>query len=274
MGVGALIGVLVKAHLDAKDKLQNWFEQAYLSDGLDKCIATLLQLHFHFRCVAYKGDPPDKAYEMPMEAFVKVSDLLPAKEFYNVFSYAVREANRLSTGISMVLRGSKSSQEGAEQMLITVDDLLVVLRGAKRELIEYKIKRKGDVYAIHANVKWKVYTAKIQEIGERSKKLSDKRREQAIAKLHDKHDDPRNGALKMLELIRGDSTTFNKLHAIDRKMIELLLKDVSDFVVKIGETDKPFFSIEDLEGKVFQLQRVVEMYESKIGEVKAYETSS
>jgi len=181
--IGALIATWGQARRDAADKLQTWFEQNYIIDGLDKCSALLLELRFHFHCVASATPPPDTVYGMPMEALVRVNDLLPAGGFYNVLSHAVREANRLSTAASPLVFLAESEQREADELLTTVNDLLLVIGALKQDVLDHGLKRRRDVFGVRQRLKWDQHVRKIEQLETRLKEA-----------LKDGPDEPRSRA--------------------------------------------------------------------------------
>jgi hypothetical protein len=143
----ALCSMWIKERIDRRKAVQDWFEQYYITEGLDP-VLHYLSLSQHFMLMnprsmenkeslkGFLGDPP-------LQALQRVGDLVQRGKLAGtlgalVFSLAgVRPGEREFTIYHLPAVNN------------VILDLLVNLDSLRRHLIGVRVKRKGDIYRLY-----------------------------------------------------------------------------------------------------------------------------
>ena len=163
--VGTIVGGFIviatnwiSSQRESRRATQEWYEQTYLTDGIDLVIAHLISIRFKIHDHAYPdlNVQVDSADTVPVNALARYQSLLKDAMLPTLIAYlhiridencppTDNARDRAAVAQSFVSRGVATE---LSKIVITTNDLLFELR---EELLNIKIHTKHDIHNIHKN---------------------------------------------------------------------------------------------------------------------------
>lgn len=194
--VGPVIGAMVavaaiwaKEVLEARKESQSWFEQIYITEGVDRLLAylrlqdvqlTLLLSNTQTIELKDSGKYPDvesisrnvTLNAFPVEALVRVETLLNTDD-YTALITTLPEFVRLYANIE----AEKRSFAVMREKLGLIREAYLSLKTIRQELLECKVRRKADLRTLYEKASIKDTLKKFAQAGQRwSERTSDRNR--------------------------------------------------------------------------------------------------
>jgi ribosomal protein S13 len=146
-----VIGIWLKEWYDRRKAVQLWFEQYYITEGLDVLISHLSALRAELVNTMFAlFAQPTSPSNLPFEVAARVQTLLHTNSLNSAYAIAQKATQHIIDELEATQSPelSKLESQKIEALTTMVDLLLESLQRIRKQLLQVKIRNKAEIYKI------------------------------------------------------------------------------------------------------------------------------